>query len=134
MLEVLMRGWQCCSAYDLEHKVIGTVGAGRIGQRVLQRLKVHTVQHGGMLGDLGLYAAVAAHLAVCCHSRHCLLSNATCLRLVRHKYNCSCSLHTVIDVYHQKVLYGIYGIEHEPCQSICLLDEAHDQVWRLKKC
>lgn len=27
------------NAYDLEHKVIGTVGAGRIGQRVLQRLK-----------------------------------------------------------------------------------------------
>ncbi len=30
----------CCSAYDLENKVIGTVGAGRIGQRVLSRLQV----------------------------------------------------------------------------------------------
>ena len=30
----------CCSAYDLEDKVVGTVGAGRIGRRVLQRLKV----------------------------------------------------------------------------------------------
>ena len=29
-----------CSAYDLEDKVVGTVGAGRIGRRVLQRLKV----------------------------------------------------------------------------------------------
>lgn len=28
-----------CSAYDLENKVIGTVGAGRIGQRVLTRLQ-----------------------------------------------------------------------------------------------
>lgn len=28
-----------CSAYDLENKVIGTVGAGRIGQRVLSRLQ-----------------------------------------------------------------------------------------------
>lgn len=29
-----------CSAFDLEDKVVGTVGAGRIGQRVLKRLAV----------------------------------------------------------------------------------------------
>ena len=32
-----------CSAFDLENKVVGTVGCGRIGQRVLRRLQVCTV-------------------------------------------------------------------------------------------
>lgn len=36
----LQRHFHFCSAYDLENKVIGTVGAGRIGQRVLSRLQV----------------------------------------------------------------------------------------------
>ena len=29
-----------CSAFDIENKVIGTIGCGRIGQRVLLRLAV----------------------------------------------------------------------------------------------
>jgi len=42
--EMIERGdWQVSdiarNAFDLEHKVVGTIGAGRIGYRVLQRLK-----------------------------------------------------------------------------------------------
>ena len=43
-LQMIERGdWQVSdiarNAFDLEHKVVGTIGAGRIGYRVLQRLK-----------------------------------------------------------------------------------------------
>lgn len=31
-------------SYDLIDKVVGTMGAGRIGQELMQRLKVNTVQ------------------------------------------------------------------------------------------
>ena len=43
-LQMIERGdWQVSdiarNAFDLEHKVVGTIGAGRIGYRVLQRLR-----------------------------------------------------------------------------------------------
>lgn len=40
--QIISGGWNVAAiakdAYDLENKVIGTLGAGRIGYRVLQRL------------------------------------------------------------------------------------------------
>jgi formate dehydrogenase len=41
--QIMTGGWNvadiCRNSFDIEGKVVGTVGAGRIGYRVLQRLK-----------------------------------------------------------------------------------------------
>ena len=51
----------CCSAFDLEDKVVGTVGCGRIGQRVLQRLAVSPCLN---------YSCMHARLALPCTVQH----------------------------------------------------------------